>query len=89
MKENGESSSWDKTCRFLGNVWRGVNAPEENISKTRKHIDEAMVVTGALGFCEGFALGSPIIIAASAADFGIGAADLARAGAETRTPKGP
>ena len=65
---------------FLKNVWAGVMAPKEVISPRRKYIDEFMVVTGALGVLEGTATGSLYIAGAAAAECGIGAGDLARAG---------
>lgn len=84
MSETNHESSLSKAFTFLGDVWRGVNAPEDVISKTRKRIDEAMVATGTLGIAESYVLKSPAIFAVSVADFSIGAADLARAGREVR-----
>ena len=87
MNENSPTSSFGRAARFLSNVWRGIKAPEDIISKTRKRIDEVMLVTGVLGLAESFVLRSPVIFVASAADMGIGAADLARAGEKTRAPE--
>ena len=83
MKES-KSRILDGESTFLGDVWRGINAPEDVISNIRKHIDEFMLVTGALGIVESVATISPRVFLASALDLGLGAADLARAGVKVR-----
>ena len=85
MKETQSRSGFDKVTTYLGDVWRGVTAPEDVLSKRRKRIDGVMVATGTLGMAESlFIIRSPLIFAASFADMAIGMADLAYAGSQVR-----